>query len=1272
MNVRVKGKFWSITFFIIFITIFENECYEKTLRKIVRNQSKMVQRPFSESGNDFKNLKLNNKVIYPGYAQKKSTVHKMQRLKMPTILTNEIVHPFDLRTARNAINLFRRREESSILPGAISNEFLNTSNVAIPTSIFFPPAEEKVPSSSEQDSSMKYNVVTSDKSAINDKLLAKSVISSTETTNDGEFEANAIELNLTYYDTGVKKADFFSNKGSAKVTISNNKSWHIPFSCTEFHEFKADIDAQEKFNEFNIEPSWIGNKHFWNLVYEGRYEALMRDAQWPALKVILVPRSHVDTIWKQPFENLHKNAARKIISNIVKKLQFYSNLTFSWNEVSHLSQWWQNARQKSRTALRRLVEEGRLEITTGGWVQTDEATSHLFGILHQLIEGHQWLLYNLNYSPVVAWLTNSVTHSPTLPYILSASGISNLVLTNMHFSWQQYLTEYQYTDFVWVQNWDTDKTAHTNLNEALNRIGNDRYPKHSVITHYLPFNSDGFKACGPEGEPICDMEFNFIDSSTQDLNTFNLKVKAEKLLEQYSKAGTISSHNVIISPLGGDHHYESQTEFDFQYNNYQKIADYVNLNHDIYKATIKFGTSKDYFKNILSKQNSFPSLKGDFLNFADIRDGRPAYWTGYFSTRSLLKIILRRLHSTLRSTEILFSFALNFNAFNSYKVSTLYERLLNARESVARLQDRNVVSGTLTVNALRYVQQQVIKTSRDCWSIQETAASLISSKPAQNETYLEKYIYREGEFITSYKSVTPGDQIYIFNSLNHERIEIVELLTRHPNVRIIDHIENEVQIQINPVWKFGLEKRVRISSHFFKMTFIAKVPPLAFVLFKIERILHVTHNAATIYCTSCVVDRFDDASDFVFNVRPLETGDIQLESYRYRIVIDEHTGFLKTVTQKLSIEQPVVVDFGAFTSASVNSGMFLFNTNTSKPMEDILSPFRQSVESRAIIIVSGQITTELTSLYGNVLQHTVKIFNVMKNPLADIIKLETKINYDVAPNRDTEMFLSLQTVIGNGNPPEIFIDNNGFQYTARNINVSRSIESNVYPFTSMAYIQDQKTRLTILSDHAQAVTALQEGQLVLMLDRRVHYDDNQRPNEGTAENSMTTHTHYLLLENFIENKNSFDEVFSKTDLKLPSHTALYLADTLNYNLDIYFIDANRTHLCHYTYLPLIKTSFPCDVALINYRAVLNRGTPEKFKPNAALMTLHRQRFCCRIESDASMQCSRESSFKLDNVLRKIRAVYLTNLVGTTEGVPVTVLNKINFPSMELTTLRIYF
>lgn len=129
-------------------------------------------------------------------------------------------------------------------------------------------------------------------------------------------------------------------------------------------------------------------KEYWDKTFETRYSEQNKDESRPPLKVVLVPHSHNDPGWLKTFVNYFQSDSRQILNLIVMKLQEYKEMTFIWSEISILQLWWDQAHPTKQRALKQLVQSGRLEITTGGWVMTDEANVHYYAMVDQLIEGN--------------------------------------------------------------------------------------------------------------------------------------------------------------------------------------------------------------------------------------------------------------------------------------------------------------------------------------------------------------------------------------------------------------------------------------------------------------------------------------------------------------------------------------------------------------------------------------------------------------------------------------------------------------------------------------------------------------------------------------------------------------------------------------------------------------------------------------------------------------------------------------------------------------------
>lgn len=202
-----------------------------------------------------------------------------------------------------------------------------------------------------------------------------------------------------------------------------------------------------------------------------------------------------------------------------------------------------------------------------------------------------------------------------------------------------------------------------------------------------------------------------------------------------------------------------------------------------------------------------------------------------------------------------------------------------------------------------------------------------------------------------------------------------------------------------------------------------------------------------------------------------------------------------------------------------------------------------------------------------------------------------------------ELVMRLDTGLNSGD--YFMTDLNGFQMTKRKRFEKLPIQANYYPIPSMAYIQDETSRLTLASRTPVGGSSLKSGQIEVMMDRRLMQDDNRGLFQGVTDNKVTLHEFVLLLER--KTKGCGDEA-NDVAASYPSLLALTARHGLINPMD-HFLFNGAAHLSSTlsrTYQPMDK-DLACDIHIVNLRTMVKTSSTMKPSDNAALI-LHRQGF----------------------------------------------------------------
>ncbi|KAJ8977950.1 hypothetical protein NQ317_008141 [Molorchus minor] len=820
------------------------------------------------------------------------------------------------------------------------------------------------------------------------------------------------------------------------------------------------------------------------------------------LKVFVVPHSHNDPGWIKTVEEYYTTQTKHILDNMLSKLPEDPRRKFIWAEISYFAMWWDELEDDDKEKVKRLLRANQLEIVTGGWVMNDEANSHWVSVVHQLTEGHQWLQRNLNYTPLSHWSIDPFGMSLTQPALLKEMGLQNMLIHRIHYSVKKKLALNKNLEFRWRQLWDGKG-------------------KTEMFTHMMPFYSyDIPHTCGPDPKICCQFDFKRLPNHgvhcpwrVPPQVITEKKCRRKLLLDQYRKKSKLFKTNVVLVPLGDDFRYDHPSEWEVQYENYQRLFDYMNHNLNL-NVKAQFGTLSDYFAALRKemKVSEFPVLSGDFFTYAD-RDDH--YWSGYYTSRPFYKRMDRVLLSYIRAAESIYGLAY-FSKKPGYswivdKEVGLEKLISNARQALSLFQHHDGITGTEKDHVVVDYGKRMLSAINSCQRIIQICTHILlngleAEVPDKDVNYYNIDDVRHSHnALPEHYQITIGvpelrtKSVVIYNPLTFTRHEVVTFYVSTPFIELTDFKGKRIHCQISPIFEYGST----MSMTKFLLSFVANIPALGLVSYTVNAVLENELPSETVLAKVKIFNHYGDVqapNGFIPDISPIPN-EFTLQNSRVTASFSK-IGLLKALKiRKTTV--PVHLDFAQYGTRMIHnlesSGAYLF-----LPDKEDAVPLK--IENVGVNVIEGVVLSTVMVQLPYV-HHTAVLYNTSG---ADSLGLEIQNVVDITKTNNFELVMRLSTNINSSD--EFFTDLNGFQIIRRKRFKKLPLQANYYPIPTMAYIEDKQTRLTIVTGSPLGCSSLYPGQIEVMLDRRLNQDDNLGLNQGVMDNHPTRHIFRILLE----------------------------------------------------------------------------------------------------------------------------------------------------------------
>ncbi|GMJ04370.1 hypothetical protein like AT3G26720 [Hibiscus trionum] len=779
------------------------------------------------------------------------------------------------------------------------------------------------------------------------------------------------------------------------------------------------------------------------------------------LNVHLVPHSHDDVGWLKTVDQYYfggNNTIRgacvqNVLDSVISALLEDHNRKFIYVEMAFFQRWWRQQSNAKKIKVKELVNSGRLEFINGGMCMHDEATPHYIDLIDQTTLGHKYIKDVFDQIPRVGWQIDPFGHSAVQAYLLGAElGFDSLFFARIDYQDRAKRLKEKTLEVVWQGSKSLGSSS---------QIFTGIFPR-----HYDP--PDGFT-----------FEINDVSPPIQDdvlLFDYNVQERVNDFVAAALAQANVTRTNHIMWTMGTDFRYQYANSW---FRQMDKFIHYVNQDG---RVNALYSTPSIYTDAKYAANEQWPLKTDDFFPYADKPN---AYWTGYFTSRPAFKGYVRVLSAYYLAARQLEFF--KGRSTSGPNTDALADALAIAQhhDAVSGTQRQHVAADYALRLSIGYKEAEKVVAS----SLAFLATSRSSAGQGNSVTSFQQCPLLNISFCPpSEVALSSGKNlvVVIYNSLGWKREETVRIPVSTERVIVKDSEGREIESQLLPI----SNSTSRLRSHYVKaylgknpsetvkywVAFSVSVPPLGFSTYIVATTKETEGPSSTI--------------STVHAYEASENNSIEVGQGSLKLLYSEDEGkLIRYVNTKNSVTAFAEQSYGYYSGNDGSdkdpqaSGAYVFRPNGTFSIK--------SENQTPLTVMRGPLLDEVHQQLNSWISQVTRVYKEKEHAEVEFSIGPIPVNDGIGKEIITQITTTMTT------NKTVYTDSNGRDFIKRvrdfrkdwEIQVNQPIAGNYYPINLGIYVQDNSTELSVLVDRSVGGSSLADGQIELMLHRRLVHDD---------------------------------------------------------------------------------------------------------------------------------------------------------------------------------------